>query len=275
MKEQDRRKDRSVRKCARPINIRQGSSRAALCIHGFTGYPGEMAYPVQKLAEAGWDVRAPRLSGHGTEGADFAGIRMSDLTRQVKDEWLDMKAVYDEVHVLGHSMGGLLALNLAREFQVDRLAVMAPAIGIRVPAQFLLGLVSLIYSRRPVEWKSDSRFKFFDERDEDDEAYLGKEYWSWAWLRQLNSLIRLMKYNEKRLGKIKSPVLGIFAGQDVVVGTLGRSIMEKGLGGEFRAVEIEDSGHYIPYEFHPGVKETAMDEVIRWFGESSGSEAAG
>ncbi len=257
--------ERRVRRCARPIDIQKRRDRVVLCIHGFSGYPGEMAYPASRLDAAGWDVRVPRLGGHGTDGKDFFRTRLENLARQVQDEWLNLKASYGQVLVLGHSMGALMALELARLYPVERLAVMAPAIGIRAPGLFLVGPVSFFVPRRPMEWKSDNRYKFFDDRDPDDEEWLGKEYWSWSWLRHLAQLRRIMKRNERQLDRIKSPVLGVFGGKDTTVGPLGYPILEKGLGGKFEALVLEEGGHYLPYDYHPGVKEAAMDAVIEWF----------
>jgi len=62
-----------VRRCARPIEHLEGNRRVVLSIHGYTGYPGELAFIGRELAAAGWDVRIPRLTGHGTSGSDFAG----------------------------------------------------------------------------------------------------------------------------------------------------------------------------------------------------------
>lgn len=257
--------ERTVRRCARPINIRNGHRRVVLCLHGFTGYPGEMAYPADRLSEAGWDVRVPRLHGHGTDGADFSGTAMNMITRQVRDEWLDLSAAYDEVFVLGHSMGGLLTLSLAGRYPVQRAAVMAPAIGLRVRGQFPLGPISLFFPRVPFKWEPDPRYTFFDDRDEDDDLFLGGEYWSWSWLRQLSQLQRIMRQTERNLARITTPILGVFAENDTVVGEAGKPILEKGLGGEFKEVRLEQSGHYIPYDFTPGVKEAAMDAVVDWF----------
>ncbi len=265
MKDNNDSRTRKVRKCARPINIRNGNRRAVLCIHGFTGYPGEMAYPASRLAESKWDVLVPRLTGHGTDGRDFAPIGPAEWMRQLDDEWLNLNAEYDEVCVLGHSLGGLLALSLARKHDISKVAVMAPAIGIRTKGQCLLRPISWVIRKKSFPWKSDPKYSFFDERDDDDDEYLGAEYWSWIWFRQLAELQSLMKKTEKGLSDISSPVLGIFGDKDTVTGTGGSEMMKKCLKAPFEALHIAESGHYIPYEYTEGVKEQAMDAVILWF----------
>ncbi|MCK5736615.1 MAG: alpha/beta fold hydrolase, partial [Spirochaetaceae bacterium] len=159
-----------VRRCALPIEYSAGNSRVVLCLHGFTGYPGEMAYPAKRLLDAGWDVKVPRLSGHGTCGDDFRKNTVADWRKQISEEWKNLDARYDEVCVLGHSMGGLMALDLAIGYPVGKIAIMAPLLGIRKPGMFLFKPLSLIIEKRSHPWKTDPSYKYFDERDEDDEA---------------------------------------------------------------------------------------------------------
>ena len=130
----------------------------------------------------------------------------------------------------------------------------------------LLKPLSLFFPRKRIDWNSDPEYVFFDERDDDDDEFLGREYWCWAWLRQLADLLKLMVRTEKRLGRIETPVLGVFAGRDTVVGTGGEQMLKQTLGGDFRSVTLENCRHYIPYDPEPGMKEMAMDAVIEWFG---------
>jgi len=254
-----------VRKCARPIDYSNGNTAVVLCLHGFTGYPGEMSYPASRLKEAGFDVRVIRLSGHGTCGKDFSNSGVEDWRRQACDEWKNLSSQYDQVFILGHSMGGLLALDLAVRYPVERIALMAPLIGIRKPGMFFFKPVSRLIEKRPYKWKSNPSYKFFDKRDDDDDAFLGSEYWSWIWLRPLADLIKLQFLTEKNLRHISGPVLALFGEKDAVTGNGGRKILESGLPGGFKGMDLKGCGHYIPYDPNPGSKESAMDEVIDWF----------
>ncbi|MCK5250706.1 MAG: alpha/beta fold hydrolase [Spirochaetaceae bacterium] len=254
-----------IRRCANPIDYQAGHSRVVLCIHGFTGYPGEMAYPAKRLSVAGWDVRVPRITGHGTCGEDFCRTGVPDWRRQITDEWMNLSSRYDEVGVLGHSMGGLLSLDLAINYPVSGIAVMAPAIGFRKPGLSFLKLISLFVERRPFLWEPDPAYSFFDDRDDDDDEYLGSEYWSWTWFKPLVSLMKLQSETERRLKGISAPVLAIFGENDTIIGNNGREVLESGLNSAFKGIELPGCGHYIPYDPNPGSKEAAMDAVIEWF----------
>ena len=49
-------------------------------------------------------------------------------------------------------------------------------------------LDSALFHKKKIGWQADKRYKFFDERDEDDDQYLGSEYWSILHTKQLYNL---------------------------------------------------------------------------------------
>ena len=69
----------------------------------------------EQLARAGFTVHGPRLAGHGTDVDDLAATTLARLVRAVEDA-LDApaRARAERVAVVGQSLGGLLALHLAR-----------------------------------------------------------------------------------------------------------------------------------------------------------------
>ena len=116
-------KEPVVRRCALPITLygkdsgdAGGGRKAVLGLHGFAGYPGELSLPSAVLHKAGYTVFVPRIPGHGTNGEDFNTTTHHDWIRRAVDAYEDLKAVYDQVYVMGHSMGGILALLLAQHY---------------------------------------------------------------------------------------------------------------------------------------------------------------
>lgn len=98
---------------AEPFFLKSTSSHAVLLIHGFTGNPAEMLLLGQYLHSKNFTVLGIRLAGHGTN--------VQDLLRTTKEDWLNsaldgfsiLSGCCDKISVVGASMGGLLALNLA------------------------------------------------------------------------------------------------------------------------------------------------------------------
>lgn len=98
---------------------------ACLLIHGYGGSPFEMEGPAAALAEAGFAVRVPCLPGHGEGYKDFGKYRFADWLAHAEEELKDMLARHERVVLVGFSMGGALALNLACRYPVVGVAVLS------------------------------------------------------------------------------------------------------------------------------------------------------
>jgi carboxylesterase len=119
---------------ASPIHV-LGKETAVLCLHGFTGTPYEIAPLARAFAHAGLSVSAPLLAGHGQTAAELAQTRWQDWFASAEaafDRLLDDTDA-PSVAVVGFSMGGLLALHLAKQRpeQVSALAILAAPLRLR------------------------------------------------------------------------------------------------------------------------------------------------
>lgn len=102
---------------AAPWQASGATGHTVVLLHGFTGTPAHLRPLAAELAAAGYGVRVPLLAGHGTT--------MDDLADTGADDWIDSARAAvlaaaadpggDVVHLLGLSMGGLIALILAAQ----------------------------------------------------------------------------------------------------------------------------------------------------------------
>ncbi len=252
-----------VRRCALPRRLGSGP-RAVLGIHGFTGYPGELMYPAEKLAQAGFTVVLPRLPGHGTCGADFNQSCGPQWLRAVIDAYLELKEEFDTVYVMGHSMGGILAVLLASLFPVEKMVLMAPAIKVQGPL-FLSELMSFFGKNKSLKqplWQPDPSVIFRDERDEDDDLFLGQEYWTWNYVRRTADLSRLRRRAVRRLPRVQASILTILGAQDRAVDNSGADLVARRSGGPCETVTLENSGHLVPYDKD---YEKNAELTVSWF----------
>lgn len=255
-----------VRACARPITLihQPKAGCAVLCIHGYAGYPGELALPARHLFEAGFDVVVPRLPGHGTSGVDFMRSRKDDWVGVAEETLIDLNGQYREVSLVGHSMGGAIAVLLASRHPVASVVLYAPALHIPALNHSLISLLSLFVRRKRVAWSADPRFTFFDERDADDDAYLGAEYWSWLYFTQLRDLSMISRKARKALSSISTDILVLTGELDTTVGTdVGPMVVELG-GGRNNWVHLEKATHLIPYDIDEDTREEAMSRTVEW-----------
>lgn len=111
-----------------PALYRAGSGEPLVLLHGFTGAWHHWRPVLGELA-AGFEVIAPTLAGHDggrplPDGLTIGFAASADLLEEHLDE-LGLGAV----HVVGNSMGGGLALELAKRGRARSVVALAPAGG--------------------------------------------------------------------------------------------------------------------------------------------------
>jgi pimeloyl-ACP methyl ester carboxylesterase len=111
-----------------PALYRAGAGEPLLLLHGFTGAWHHWRPLLGELV-ARYEVIAPTLAGHDGGKALPAGMEMSFAnSANLLEEHLDELGL-DTVHVVGNSMGGALALELAKRGRARSVVALAPAGG--------------------------------------------------------------------------------------------------------------------------------------------------
>lgn len=100
-----------------------GDERGVLCIHGFTGTPFEMRWLAEKLHTSGMTVVGPALPGHCDSIEALAQTTWHQWYDAMSRSLDDLRERCPRVAVIGQSLGGLLALRLARHRGHDIAAV--------------------------------------------------------------------------------------------------------------------------------------------------------
>ena len=116
-----------------PIELHRGSTRRALLlVHGFSSSPAVFMrlWPALTCYDG---LVAPVLPGHGES---FEALRPVPA-----EAWLDhvraccqrLLAQYEQLDILGFSLGGLLACQLSQEFPIRHLFLCAPSFYVHFP----------------------------------------------------------------------------------------------------------------------------------------------
>ena len=82
-------------------------------LHGWTGSPAHFGLAARFVNERGFTVVVPRLAGHGTSVRHMADTGWKDWMRSALESFYELSGESERVHVVGLSMGGLIALLLA------------------------------------------------------------------------------------------------------------------------------------------------------------------
>ncbi|NEV62627.1 alpha/beta hydrolase [Thiorhodococcus minor] len=107
----------------------QKKPHVVVLLHGFTSSPMIFDHLAKELRENGIDFHAPLIEGFGLIRHDLLfTLREEDWVRQVTELYDLLSSQYEEISVIGHSLGGLLAVYLSQLRPVKHLVVAAPAI---------------------------------------------------------------------------------------------------------------------------------------------------
>lgn len=109
-----------------------GSDIGILVLHGFTGTPQSVREVGEQLhRQYGFSIAGARLAGHGTSPEDMCTTGYRDWLKSAESALDDLRAHCQKTFVLGLSMGGSIALNLAAQFpeKVDGIATIGAPVG--------------------------------------------------------------------------------------------------------------------------------------------------
>ena len=102
---------------------------AVLLLHGYFGSPADLGELPEALRAAGYTVHAPLSPGHGTTPRALAGTHPDDWRDAALAEFDLLAQEHDTVHVVGFSLGGWLALEIAAARDAGRVVVVNPYLG--------------------------------------------------------------------------------------------------------------------------------------------------
>jgi carboxylesterase len=208
-----------------------------LILHGFTASRATVAAVVPRAEALGLPWRLPRLRGHWTTPADLAGVTYDDMLADADAALTELRGEAGRVAIVGLSVGGVLALDLAlrQAAAVDSLVVLAPALRYVNPLARFAPLVARLMKTA----KNDPALAF---SDSSLKASAGN-YTTFP-SQTFVSIERAGRRVEAGLLRITNPVLIVGARRDRVVRPEIAQIVHDRIGSNEKAlVWFERSGH--------------------------------
>jgi carboxylesterase len=191
-----------------------GGDVGCLVLHGFMANPAEVGWLGAHLATVGYTVYVPRLTGHGIDHRHMRRMRWQDWYGTVLDAYHLLAQQCQTIHVVGHSMGGLLGLLLARAHPVDRLVVAAaPLLTVNplMPYGRWLDMV-MPYTEHPSE--PDLNAAIIAEQHRRGEAVIGRTVYSRWSSRAVQELYEVMQVAIAHLPAVTVPTLLLYGEHD-------------------------------------------------------------
>lgn len=98
----------------------------ALLIHGFMGSPAELHPIANLLRDHNFSCYGPLLPGFGERLDTINDVRRTDWIGEPAQLWEELYRAGQGQLIVGFSMGGAIAIHLARQFPPEKLILLAP-----------------------------------------------------------------------------------------------------------------------------------------------------
>lgn len=244
-----------------PIFRKGHKDKAVILVHGFTGTPDLMRPLANHLYSKGFTVYAPLLAGHGSTKEKLAKTTWKDWYKTVQDTYLDFQQKYSQIHIVGLSLGGLLTLKLAEDYdQIKSIACLATPIFLQKWVHAILPLVAntpLKYLY-PYQKKVDIDVK---------NPQVKKNIWTLMSMpiSCIYSLTELQGLVRKNLSKITIPTLLMHSRYDSTAPFESMSEIAKRISSKTtETIALENSFHLITVDYDKAlVNEKVTDFFLR------------
>jgi len=207
-----------------------------LVLHGFTSHIHCVDPLLPGIEEMGVPYRFPILRGHGTRPEDMEHATAQDWYDDAENALLDLYQDAEKIIVVGLSMGGAMALDLAAYHRDKVAGVVSIAAAVKVAdplaplSPVLAGLIRF--------WPSPNAYN-----DKELEKKENKNYKKFS-TKAFASLYRYIKGTKNRLSFIKAPILIVETKKDTVVSPESANIIyEKVSSKDKKIVWFEKTNH--------------------------------
>lgn len=184
--------------------------RGILFIHGFSSTPKIFRKYAQKFLSEDYLVYGIRIKGHGTSPDHLATTNAADWYKSASEKYLEFQKIVDDVVIVAHSMGTLLAFLLASIYPIHSMVILSSPIKVRSKpiyrVNFLLRPISKVIKYWPY---GKQKLKALDE------VGLGSDVvYHQIPLEAVAGLFDVMKVTQERLNKISCPILVMLGDND-------------------------------------------------------------
>jgi carboxylesterase len=228
-----------------------------LLLHGFGDTPQTLGYLAANLAERGFTVRVPLLPGHGRTIEAFARSGADDWLEAARAELAILTAQRQRVAVVGLSMGGALAVQLAAESpDIEALVLIAPYLAMPIVTRTVARLHRLVAVFFPVIAGRGAK-SIRDPAESARNLAYGK-----TTPRLLAELLLTVRRAWAALPRVTAPTLYIQSHHDNRIAPAVAMRAFERLGATRKSLEwIDDGAHIVTVDFG---RERVSEAVVRW-----------
>jgi carboxylesterase len=249
---------------AEPIALVGDPECAAVLLHGFGDTPQTLAYLAERLHAAGWSVYVPVLPGHARTLREFGETRADAWLAFAREEFSRARARHRTVVLVGLSMGGALAAEIAADdAALPALVLLAPYLSV-LPQVRRLARAHRLLSIATVYLFGRSERSILD--PDERRRNLGFGYTT---PRLLVELREVADRGREAAPRVLAPTLVVQSRNDHRISAADAETVFHLLGSrEKRIVWVEESGHVVTVDYG---RERTAEAVVAWLAQHSGA----
>jgi carboxylesterase len=233
------------------------SHLGVLILHGFTSGRATVEAVVPQAETLSLPWRLPQLRGHWTTPADLEGVTYKNMLMDAQAAFGELRDEADRIAIVGLSVGGLLALDLALQQPagLDSLVVLAPALRYVNPLARFAPLVARVMKTA----KNDVALAFTD-RSLAGRAGNYTSFPSGTFV----TIAQAGRRVEAELPRIGVPLLAIGARRDRVVQPQVAQVVHDRVGSRDKElIWFERSGHELLLDCEAGAVAERVGQFLR------------
>ncbi len=245
-----------------------------LITHGIAEHSDCYDHVAKALADKGWFVFAWDLQGHGRSEGKRGYIKSFDLFSRdlkliIKKIKEDETLPSDRLHLIGHSMGGLITLQtlLNKPPRIQSAVLSSPALGIGMEVPKTKEIASRLLNQfwPTLTLNTEMQYHLLS-RDPEQVATYSKDPLRHSKISAplFQGMVETMDWVSQNIKDLTTPVFMQIAGQDHIVKTQASLDLFKKIPGEKKLKLYEESFHEIYNDLN---KQEGIDDLIDYLGQ--------
>ncbi len=137
-----------------------------LMLHGFSGGPYEIMPLAKYIKEnTNWIIETPTFTGHGEmDSLSLKGYKAEHWLMDAELAYRNLAKKVERIYVIGFSMGGVIALYLAKRYSINRIVLLSAATKYIAPTQLLKDLRAMAKDAINGRLKDNELFKRYENK---------------------------------------------------------------------------------------------------------------
>ena len=220
------------------MNEKKDSKTIIIFVHGIVEGPDQFK-AFAKAIEEDYSYSAVLLNGHGTSGRNFVRSNKDKWIETVEREIVKYKDNYENIILVGHSMGSLISILLSLKYKdkVKGLVLIATPLKVFVKWRIIRSSIRYIFKKE----ENDKLAKEIAKMVSVDRCSL-LTYMKWTF--RYMDLFYLIYITKKHLNEINVPTLVVQSQNDELVSYKSLKVFKNKLKNKYKIFQLKNSGHF-------------------------------